>query len=93
MANIYTSVELSEIISLLSDLPSYELIDEGGFPSTEFRAGGNISGIGDSVICTDLEAAVTDFHTRFFSDVEYEPTETLIDVSDTIRRNTAAYIR
>lgn len=91
--NIYTSVELSEIISLLSDLPSYELIDEGGFPSTEFRAGGNISGIGDSVICTDLEAAVTDFHTRFFSDVEYEPTETLIDVSDTIRRNTAPYIR
>ena len=91
--NVYTSIDLSEIVSLLSDLPAYELIDEGGFPSQEFRAGGNISGIGDSVICTDLEAAVADFHSRFFTDVEYEPSETLTKVSNTIYRNTAPYIR
>ena len=92
-SNVYTSVELSEIISLLSDLPAYELIDEGGFPTEDYRAGGNISGIGDSVICSDLEAAVADFHSRFFSDVEYEPSETLIDISNTVYRNTAPYIR
>lgn len=91
--NVYTSVDLSEIISLLSDLPSYKLIDEGGFPSEDFRSGGNISGIGDSVICTDLEEAVADFHSRFFSDVEYEPSETLKEVSNTIYRNTAPYIK
>ena len=91
--NIYTSVELKEIISLLSDLPAYELYDEGGFPSEDYRGGGNISGIGDSVICKDLEAAVADFHERFFEDVEYEPSETLIEISDTIYKNTAPYIR
>ncbi len=91
--NVYTSVDLSEIVSLLSDLPSYELIDEGGFPTAEFRASGNISGIGDSVICTDLEEAVTDFHGTFFPDVEYEPSETVQQISNTIYRNTAAYIR
>lgn len=91
--NFYTSVDLKEVISLLSDLPSYTIIDEGGFPSNEFRTGATIGGIGDSVICTDLEEAVIDFHKRFFADEEYTVSNTLKGISQTIHANTDAYVR
>lgn len=91
--NFYTSVDLEEVISLLSDLPSYTIIDEGGFPSNDFRTGATIGGIGDSVICTDLEKAVVDFHKRFFADEEYVVSDTLKGISQTIHANTDAYVR
>lgn len=91
--NFYTSVDLQEVISLLSDLPSYTIIDEGGFPSNDFRTGATIGGIGDSVICTDLEKAVMDFHKRFFQDEEYVVSDTLKGISQTIHANTDAYVR
>lgn len=91
--NFYTSVDLEEVISLLSDLPSYKIIDEGGFPDTDYRAGATIGGIGDSVICTDLEEAVIDFHKRFFADEEYKVSDTLKEISETIHANADAYIR
>ena len=91
--NFYTSVDLQEVISLLSDLPSYTIIDEGGFPSNDFRTGATIGGIGDSVICTDLEKAVVDFHKRFFADEEYVVSDTLKGISQTIHANTDAYVR
>lgn len=91
--NFYTSVDLEEVISLLSDLPSYTIIDEGGFPGNDFRTGATIGGIGDSVICTDLEKAVVDFHKRFFADEEYAVSDTLKGISQTIHANTDAYVR
>ncbi len=91
--NFYTSVDLAEVTSLLGDLPSYTIIDEGGFPSNDYRTGATIGGIGDSVICTDLEEAVVDFHKRFFADEEYKVSDTLKDISQTIHANTDAYVR
>lgn len=91
--NVYTSIDISEILSLLSDLASYTVIDEGGFPSSEYRTGATIGGIGDSVICKDLEEAVVDFHKRFFADEEYQVSEQLKEISSTIHSNTDAYVR
>lgn len=90
--NFYTSVDLSEILSLASDVTSYTIIDEGGFPSATYRTTGNISGAGDSVICTDLEAAVKELHMTFFGDEEYEVSENLKKISNTIYNNTSAFI-
>ncbi len=91
--NVYTSIDLQEILSLLSDLTSYTLIDEGGFPSSEYRTTATIGGIGDSVICTDLESAVADFHKRFFEDEAYGVSDTVKEISTTIHTNTDAYVR
>lgn len=92
--NVYTSIDLEEIIALLGDLASYTLIDEGGFPSQEFRTTATLGkGVGDSVICKDLEEAVIDFHKRFFANEEYTPSEALKEISKTIHQNTDAYIR
>ena len=92
--NVYTSIDLDEIISLLSDLASYTLIDEGGFPALDYRTTATLGkGVGDSVICTDLEEAVIDFHKRFFANEEYTPSATVKEISATIHQNTDAYIR
>ena len=92
--NVYTSIDLDEIISLLSDLASYTLIDEGGFPALDYRTTATLGkGVGDSVICTDLEEAVIDFHKRFFANEAYTPSATVKEISATIHQNTDAYIR
>ena len=91
--NFYTSVDLEEVLTLLGDLPLYTIIDEGGFPSDDFRTGATIGGIGSSIICTDLEKAVKDFHKRFFADEEYMVSDALKDISRTIHANTDAYVR
>lgn len=91
--NVYTSIDIEEIVSLLGDLASYKLIDEGGFPTEDYRTGATIGGIGDSVVCTDLEKAVVDFHERFFANEEYEVSETLKEISRTIHLNTDPYVK
>lgn len=91
--NVYTSIDIDEIVSLLGDLVSYELIDEGGFPMIEYRTTAVLGkAVGDSVICTDLEQAVTELHKIFFENEEYTPSKTVQEISATIHKNTDAFL-
>lgn len=93
LGDFYTSIDLDEIIDLVSNLSSYTLVDEGGFPMKEYLTTGSLGkGVGDSVICTDLEAAVTELHKIFFNEEEYEPSDTVKEISDTIYTNTKKYV-
>ncbi len=92
--NVATSIDLDEIIELLGDIASYTMVDEGGFPSLDYRTTASLGkGIGDSVLCTDLEEAVIDFHERFFANEEYKPSETLKEISQEIHKKTDSFIR
>ncbi|MCD7750719.1 MAG: LCP family protein [Lachnospiraceae bacterium] len=92
-SNVYTSIELSEIISLLSDLNSYTVIDDGGFPFEEYRTSATMgNNIGSVVICTDLEAAVTQFHREFFDDYDYTPSEEVQEIAAKIYSDTSPYV-
>lgn len=94
VGDFYTSIDLEEIIELVSDLGSYTLIDEGGFPMKEYLITGSLGkGVGDSVVCTDLEAAVSELHKIFFDEQDYEPSETVKEISDVIYKNTSKYIK
>ena len=93
-ADFYTSVDLKEIVTLLSDIGSYTLIDEGGFPTLEYRANATIgNNVGASIICTDLAAAVSEFHERFFGQEDYEVSEALTQISAQINTNTAPFLK
>ena len=60
---------------------------------TDYLTTGSLGkGVGDSVICTDLEAAVAELHRIFFDEEDYEPSETVKEISDTIYKNTKAYV-
>ena len=92
--DFYTSVDLEEIVTLLSDLGSYTLVDEGGFPTAEYRTGATLGkNVGDSVICTDLEAAVAEFHERIYGEEAYVVTDTVKEISATIAANTKPYLK
>lgn len=94
VGDFYTSVDLEEIIDLVSDLSSYTLVDEGGFPMKEYLTTGSLGkGVGDSVICTDLEAAVSELHRIFFDEENYEPSETVKGISKVIYENTSKYVK
>ena len=85
---------VEEIIELVSDLGAYTLIDEGGFPMKEYLITGSLGkGVGNSVVCTDLEAAVSELHKIFFDDEDYEPSETVKEISHVIYENTSKYIK
>jgi LCP family protein required for cell wall assembly len=94
VGDFYTSIDLEEIIELVSDLGAYTLIDEGGFPMKEYLITGSLGkGVGNSVVCTDLEAAVSELHKIFFDDEDYEPSETVKEISHVIYENTSKYIK
>ncbi len=91
--NVYTSVDLDEIITLLSDIASYTIVDEGGFPSEEYRANASLAGVGSSVVCTNLEAAVADVHVKLYQEENYQVSEALKNISTVIHKNTDAYVK
>ena len=94
VGDFYTSIDLEEIVDLVSDLNSYTLVDEGGFPMKEYLTTGSLGkGVGDSVICTDLEAAVSELHRIFFDEEDYEPSEMVKEISKVIYENTSKYIK
>lgn len=87
--DFYTSIDLDEIVAIVSDLASYTMVDEGGFPMDNYRAGATIGGgVGDSVICTDLEAAVKELHQILYNEEDYQVTDALKKISNTIYANT-----
>lgn len=91
--DVYTSVDLEEIITLLSDIASYTIVDEGGFPSAEYRANASLAGVGSSVVCTDLESAVSEVHGKLYQKENYQVSEALKSISSVIHKNTDAYVK
>lgn len=85
-----TSLTLSEILELLKDVASYEIVETSGFPVGEYRSTGVFSArIGDCVIPADLETNVVVLHEFLFGDIgDYEPSEAVQEYGDKIRSDT-----
>ncbi len=92
--DFYTSVDLKEIITLLGDVADYTLVDEGGFPAKEYLTTATLGkNVGDSVICTDLEAAVAELHERVYKEESYCVTDTVKEIGSIIAANTKPYLK
>ena len=85
-----TSLTLSEILDLLKDVASYEIVDTSGFPIGEYRTTGVFSArIGDCVIPADLETNVVVLHKFLFGDLgDYQPSAAVQEYGDKIRSDT-----
>lgn len=83
-----TSLQLTEILDLLKDIASYEIVDNSGFPVAEYRTTGIVSGR-DCVIPVDLETNVVILHEFLFGDIgDYTPSQTVQSCGDVIRSDT-----
>ena len=91
-SEIYTSYDLTTLISDLSTLSNYSLDTEdsidsmaNGFPQQDLRIQSNIGGaLGDCVIPRSLSENVTWLHSYLFDDSDYDVTQNVQDTSNTI---------
>lgn len=91
--NVATDLELMEMIGLLENLGDYYLNQSVGFPSK--RAGANMenSGInwGDCIIAKDLVTNVAELHSILYSNQDYVPSDTVLNISELIARTSGIY--
>lgn len=90
---VYTSLDLSEIIEMLGNVTNYYISDTAGFPQESNRATGTIGSKGSCVIPISLEDNVRWLHQFLFEDYDYEPSATVKQCSEKIYTDTNGYIR
>lgn len=87
-SEVYTSLDLSEIIDVLSNITDYNITATAGFPAEEHRATGTVGTKGSCVIPVDLEENVKWLHQFLFDDYEYTPSSTVKECSAKISADT-----
>lgn len=90
---VYTSLELEEILSLITEISEYEIIETTGFPQMNMLTTGNIGSHGSCVIPLDLASSVSWLHEFLFEEENYEVSEQVQSNSDEVTRRTSAYLQ
>lgn len=83
--HISTSLDLSEILSLVKHVTSYEISSTTGFP---FEMTAKDLSIGSTVVPIGLADDVSKLHEYMFGTVDYQPSMTVQAISDTIIEKT-----
>lgn len=90
---IYTSLDLSEILELLGDVTKYEIVGQAGFPEDNMRATGTIRSKGSCVVPVSLADNVTWLHQFLFNDNEYTASSAVQEYSDKVKSDTSGYLQ
>ena len=91
--SIYTSFDLTDIVSLLADITKYKIVDDSGFPEASLRTTGTIGKAGSCVVPLDLEQNTIWLHSFLFGAGDYVPSAELKGYSQKIKNDTAQYLR
>ncbi len=89
---VYTSLDLSEIIDMLGNVGTYYISETSGFPQEGMRETGTIGSKGSCVIPMSLEDNVKWLHEFLFDAEDYQPSETVKRCSDEIYEETNGYL-
>ena len=90
---VYTSFDISEIVSLLGDVSSYSIVADDGFPQEDMRWVGSVGSKGSCVVPTDLSDNVTWLHGYLFDETDYQPSTQVQEYSDKIKAETGSYVK
>lgn len=90
---VYTSLDLSEILELLGEIGKYEIVDQGGFPEESMRATGTIGSKGSCVVPVSLAENVQWLHKFLFADEDYTPSSVVLECSEKVAADTSGYIK
>jgi len=89
---VSTSLSLSEVLSLISDVTQYSIGETTGVPFEQYRTTGSVSGKGSCVIPVTLTDSVTELHKFLFDGAEnYTPSSSVQGYSDKIASDTGKY--
>ena len=86
---VYTSLDVSEIVALLGDVGKYNIVGQAGFPNETYRRTGTVGSKGSCVIPDDLETNVRWLHSFLFENESYEPSDMVKTCSRKIAEDTA----
>jgi hypothetical protein len=89
---VYTSLELEEILDLIQIIGEYEIVDSTGFPQMDMLTTGTIGTKGSCVVPLDLAESVVWLHEFLFNEEGYQVTERVQTNSDTIDAQTSEYL-
>lgn len=92
-SEVYTSLDLSEILEILAEVTQYNVVDEGGFPEASMITTGTIGSKGSCVIPLDLESNVIWLHEFLFEETGYVPSDNVINYSQQIYRETSPFLQ
>lgn len=83
-SEVYTSLDLSEIVELLGNITKYQIVADEGFPREDLRGGGRIGSSGDCVVPTSLVDNVKWLHEFLFNDSDYQVSSEVEECSQKI---------
>lgn len=89
--DIYTSIDKDKIISKISQIKNYKIVDEGGFPQEDNRSVKNMGAKGSCVVPEDLESNVKWLHEFLFGEEDYAVTSTVKEYSKFIKNFSSKY--
>lgn len=92
-SEVYTSLDLSEILELLTEVTQYNVVDEGGFPEDTMITTGTIGSKGSCVIPLDLESNVVWLHEFLFDEKNYIPSDNVSNYSIQINKDTSPFLQ
>lgn len=92
-SEVYTSLDLSEIVEMLGNVNTYYISETAGFPTEDMRTTGTIGSKGSCVIPTNLEENVKWLHEFLFDDSNYEPSAAVQKCSEQIYQDTNGYLK
>lgn len=87
LPQISTSLSMTELLGLAANAGKYNMGENTGFPFDK-ETPGNVGSAGDAVVPVDLANNVSQLHQFLYGSEGYTPTETVQNVSATIRANT-----
>ena len=89
---VYTSLELKEILELIEVIGEYKIVDSAGFPQMDMLTTGTIGSHGSCVVPVDLAESVVWLHEFLFNEEDYQVTDRVQSNSDTIDEKTGVYL-
>lgn len=90
---VYTSLDLSEIVDMLGNVNKYYISDHSGFPQEGMRDTATIGSKGSCVVPLSLEENVKWLHKFLYGVDDYEPSATVKECSDKIYEETNGYVK
>lgn len=91
-SEVYTSLDVGEILELLGEITKYSVVDQAGFPTEEYRATGTIGSKGSCVVPKDLATNVEWLHEFLFNDKDYTASSAVKEYSEKVRSDTKDYV-
>lgn len=88
LPHVATNLDTAEMLSVLKDLASYQVVATDGFPFETNRVTGKVGKAGSCVIPTSLEDNVVLLHKFFFAQEEYTPSPSVKSYSARVSSDT-----